>query len=163
MKTFRPRNYLEEWPMPAVKFEDDLALQVRFHFCQEWERVRMKQPLKGFDVNRYTLEEPSGDAVSDEAAWKNSVDVARLQLEYQKEKCDHVEYMIYSMDRELGSLQEKTEIINRKRKQTQEESSEKLFTTQWQALELQMKNYQIERSCEAMEKKVKVDAAFSVC
>ena len=46
----------------------------------------MKQPLKGFDVNRYTLEEPSGDAVSDEAAWKNSVDVARLQLEYQKEK-----------------------------------------------------------------------------
>ena len=33
--------------------------------------------------------------------------------------------MIYSMDRELGSLQEKTEIINRKRKQTQEESSEK--------------------------------------
>ena len=47
----------------------------------------MKQPLKGFDVNRYTLEEPSGDAVSDEAAWKNSVDVTRLQLEYQKEKC----------------------------------------------------------------------------
>ena len=29
----------------------------------------MKQPLKGFDVNRYTLEEPSGDPVSDEAAW----------------------------------------------------------------------------------------------
>ena len=52
--------------------------------------------------------------------------------------------MICSMDRELGSLQEKTEIINRKRKQTQEESSEKLFSTQWQALELQMKNYQIE-------------------
>ena len=73
-------------------------------------------------------------------AWRIHNDDLEGMIELQ----DHVEYMIYSMDRELGSLQEKTEIINRKRKQTQEESSEKLFTTQWQALELQMKNYQIE-------------------
>lgn len=46
----------------------------------------MKQPLQGFDVNRYTLEEPSGDAANDAASWKKSVEVARLQLEYQKEK-----------------------------------------------------------------------------
>lgn len=60
------------------------------------------------------------------------------------DRYDPMELVICSMDGELGSLQEKTEIINRKRKQTQEESSEKLFSTQWQALELQMKNYQIE-------------------
>lgn len=28
MKTFRPRNYLAEWPMPELSFEDDIALQV---------------------------------------------------------------------------------------------------------------------------------------
>lgn len=48
------------------------------------------------------------------------------------------------MDRDLAMLQEKTEIINRKRKQTQEESVDKLYSTQYQALELQMKNYQIQ-------------------
>ena len=48
------------------------------------------------------------------------------------------------MDRDLAVLQEKTEIINRKRKQTQEESVDKLYATQYQALEMQMKNYHIQ-------------------
>ena len=51
MKTFRPRNYLEEWPMPAVKFEDDLALQVRFHFCVCKTLARM-----GASSNEATVE-----------------------------------------------------------------------------------------------------------
>ena len=50
------------------------------------------------------------------------------------------------MDRDLATLQEKTEIINRKRKQAQEESVDKLYATQYQALEMQMKNYHIQVS-----------------
>ena len=71
------------------------------------------------------------------------------------------------LDRELGSLQERTETINRKRKQTQEESADKLYNTQRQVLELQMKNYQIEvsvswadegkKTCEALEKRMKLN------
>ena len=71
------------------------------------------------------------------------------------------------LDRNLASLQERTETINRKRKQTQEESADKLYNTQRQVLELQMKNYQIEvcvnglvegkRTCEALEKRMKLD------
>lgn len=38
---FRPRNYLEEWPMPSVKFEDDPALQVCFYFCVGKTLARM--------------------------------------------------------------------------------------------------------------------------
>ena len=76
------------------------------------------------------------------------------------------------LDRDLASLQERTETINRKRKQTQEESADKLYNTQRQVLELQMKNYQIEvsvdgwddgkKTCEALEKRLKLDAC-SVC
>ncbi len=71
------------------------------------------------------------------------------------------------LDRNLASLQERTETINRKRKQTQEESADKLYNTQRQVLELQMKNYQIEvcvnglvegkKTCEALEKRMKLD------
>ena len=50
------------------------------------------------------------------------------------------------MDRDLATLQEKTEIINRKRKQAQEEGVDKLYATQYQALEMQMKNYHIQVS-----------------
>lgn len=32
MKTFRPKNYLSEWPMPELRFEEDAALQVRAWF-----------------------------------------------------------------------------------------------------------------------------------
>ena len=42
--------------------------------------------MDGFDVNKYTLEEPSGEAVLDPEAWEKSIKVARMQLEYQKEK-----------------------------------------------------------------------------
>ena len=48
------------------------------------------------------------------------------------------------MDRELADLQEKTGVVNRKRKMDQEAAGEKLMNTEWQILELQMKNYQIE-------------------
>ena len=70
------------------------------------------------------------------------------------------------LERDLGSLQERTETINRKRKQTQEESADKLYNTQRQVLELQVKNYQIEvgvswvdegkKTCEALEKRMKL-------
>lgn len=48
------------------------------------------------------------------------------------------------MDADLEELQKKTEIINRKRKLDQEGSYEKLSSMNWQTMELQMKNYQIE-------------------
>lgn len=48
------------------------------------------------------------------------------------------------MDRDLADLQEKTGVVNRKRKMDQEAAGEKLMNTEWQILELQMKNYQIE-------------------
>ena len=48
------------------------------------------------------------------------------------------------MDRDLADLQEKTGVVNRKRKMDQEAAGEKLMNTEWQILELHMKNYQIE-------------------
>lgn len=48
------------------------------------------------------------------------------------------------MDGDLDDLQKKTEVINRKRKLDQESSYDKLTSMNNQALELQMKNYQIE-------------------
>ena len=32
MKTFRPKNYLAEWSIPEMKFEEDAALQVGCFF-----------------------------------------------------------------------------------------------------------------------------------
>ena len=43
--------------------------------------------MNGFDVNKYTLEEPSGEDILNEEAWQKTIDVSRMQLEYQKEKC----------------------------------------------------------------------------
>lgn len=42
--------------------------------------------MNGFDINKYTLEEPSGENMLNQAAWKKAIDVSRMQLEYQKEK-----------------------------------------------------------------------------
>lgn len=50
------------------------------------------------------------------------------------------------MDADLAGLQERTSVVNRKRKMDQDAVSEKLSNTEWQILELQMKNYQIEVS-----------------
>ena len=50
------------------------------------------------------------------------------------------------MDGDLDDLQKKTEVINRKRKLDQESSYDKLMSMNNQALELQIKNYQIEVS-----------------
>ena len=49
-------------------------------------------------------------------------------------------------DADLAGLQERTSVVNRKRKMDQDAVSEKLSNTEWQILELQMKNYQIEVS-----------------
>ena len=43
--------------------------------------------MNGFDINKYTLEEPSGEDILNEEAWQKTIDVSRMQLEYQKEKC----------------------------------------------------------------------------
>ena len=50
------------------------------------KRVQENIRLTGFDVNKYTLVEPSGENILDEEQWKNSIDISRMQLEYQKEK-----------------------------------------------------------------------------
>ena len=47
------------------------------------------------------------------------------------------------MDRDLADLQEKTGVVNRKRKMDQEAAGEKLMNTEWEILELLMKNFQI--------------------
>ncbi|KAK8830536.1 hypothetical protein WA577_004268 [Blastocystis sp. JDR] len=177
MKTFHPRNYLAEWPMPELKFDSNPELQ------QEWQRIKEKKPLQGFDVNKYTLEEPSGDIALSEEAWKKSIEAAKIQLEYQKDKMENLQLLEQfgsnayrmqndcidasneKMDRDLADLQEKTGVVNRKRKMDQEAAGEKLMNTEWQILELQMKNYQIERSCEAMESQLKKQKmeTWSVC
>lgn len=46
-----------------------------------------------------------------------------------------------SFDNDLKEIQEKTQVINRKRMNDQQRSYEKLSSLQEQALELQMKNY----------------------
>ena len=51
------------------------------------KRVQENIRLTGFDVNKYTLVEPSGENMLDEDQWKSSIDISRMQLEYQKEKC----------------------------------------------------------------------------
>lgn len=91
MKTFHPRNYLADWPVPELKFDSHPGLKVQMcargvMLQQEWDRIREKKSLDGFDVNKYTLEEPSGEAILDPEAWEKSIKVARMQLEYQKEK-----------------------------------------------------------------------------
>ena len=91
MKSFVPRNYLADWPMPEIKFDSHPGLQVGnpFHCItsqKEWERVREKKPLAGFDVTKYTLEEPSDASGLDAASWEKSIKIAQMQLEYQKEK-----------------------------------------------------------------------------
>ena len=48
--------------------------------------MRSQKPLSGFDVNRYTVEEPSGEAVDDVSAWKKTIETAQMQLEYQRDK-----------------------------------------------------------------------------
>ena len=48
--------------------------------------MKEKKPLEGFDINKYTLEEPSGDMAHNEDAWKKCIDAAKIQLEYQKDK-----------------------------------------------------------------------------
>ena len=50
------------------------------------KRVQENIRLTGFDVNKYTLIEPSGENILNEEQWKNSIDISRMQLEYQKEK-----------------------------------------------------------------------------
>ena len=52
--------------------------------------------------------------------------------------------MMIRMDNDLEELQQKTDVINRKRKLDQEGSYDKLAAMNWQIMELQMKNYQIE-------------------
>lgn len=37
-------------------------------------------------MNKYTLEEPSGEMALSEEAWKKSIEAAKIQLEYQKDK-----------------------------------------------------------------------------
>lgn len=37
-------------------------------------------------MNRYTVEEPSGEAASDVSAWKKMIETAHMQLEYQRDK-----------------------------------------------------------------------------
>ena len=37
-------------------------------------------------MNKYTLEEPSGEMALNEEAWKRSIEAAKIQLEYQKDK-----------------------------------------------------------------------------
>ena len=53
---------------------------------EDFKRVQQKKPLNGFDINKYTLEEPSGENMLNEAAWRKTIDISRMQLEYQKEK-----------------------------------------------------------------------------
>lgn len=65
-------------------------------------------------------------------------------LDATVEKQCIVAIVIVRMDADLEELQKKTEIINRKRKLDQEGSYEKLSSMNWQTMELQMKNYQIE-------------------
>ena len=65
-------------------------------------------------------------------------------IEASNEKCDCRLCVTCRMDRDLADLQEKTGVVNRKRKMDQEAAGEKLMNTEWQVLELQMKNYQIE-------------------
>lgn len=47
------------------------------------------------------------------------------------------------LDNDLSELQEKTQVVNQKRKFDQERSFEKLSSMEEQILELQMKNYQM--------------------
>lgn len=75
-------------------------------------------------------------------AWRMSND----NLDATVEKYGTVVLLIVRMDADLEELQKKTEIINRKRKLDQEGSYEKLSSMNWQTMELQMKNYQIEVS-----------------
>lgn len=49
-------------------------------------RVQEKKPLNGFDINKYTLKEPSGESMLSEEEWRKSIEISRMQLEYQKEK-----------------------------------------------------------------------------
>ena len=65
-------------------------------------------------------------------------------IDASNEKCMRFVFVRCRMDRDLADLQEKTGVVNRKRKMDQEAAGEKLMNTEWQVLELQMKNYQIE-------------------
>ncbi|CBK21550.2 uncharacterized protein [Blastocystis hominis] len=140
--------------MPEIKFDSHPGLQ------KEWERVREKKPLAGFDVTKYTLEEPSDASGLDAASWEKSIKIAQMQLEYQKEKLmenlqllekfgsnawrkhnDGLDAIAESFDNDLKEVQAKTQAINRKRMNDQQRSYEKLNSLKEQALELQMKNY----------------------
>ena len=72
-------------------------------------------------------------------AWKKHNDT----LDAMIEKYALCVWISNRLDNDLSELQEKTQVVNQKRKFDQERSFEKLSSMEEQILELQMKNYQM--------------------
>ena len=76
MRTFKPKNYLKEFPLPQLKFARSEALQA------EYARVSSGHAMEKLDMSRYAVKPPPDALLNDVQAWRRAVVNAKSQVYY---------------------------------------------------------------------------------
>ena len=75
MRTFQPKNYLKNIPLPELKFERSERWQ------REMKRVKEgKSNIEKLDMSRYQVAPPPNALNNDVQAWKDAVNNAKSQV-----------------------------------------------------------------------------------
>lgn len=86
MRTFRPEDYLKDlFPHRELNFSNSVFLK------SEYDRVSRGEPLKGFDLTRYSLPPPSN--TQNLAEWQEAINNACAQIESNSNRLINLELL----------------------------------------------------------------------
>ncbi|KAJ1674095.1 hypothetical protein EV182_003977 [Spiromyces aspiralis] len=161
----RPTRELD-LPQPVTLFQGNPLLRA------EYDRVKARKPMPRFDVERYKLEPPAGDAAASGKAWRRAAENAAAQLEHQALRMINLELLQqfganawqrhnFDLERILEEIQGSAErlrhecdLVNKARKAEQTEAEARLRRLQTRWIDSINKNLQIELACQALEAEI---------
>eukprot|EP00164_Ancoracysta_twista_P002938 GFYU01003909.1.p1 GENE.GFYU01003909.1~~GFYU01003909.1.p1 ORF type:complete len:251 (-),score=55.56 GFYU01003909.1:146-898(-) len=167
MSTFKPKDYLKDFPDATINIADDSFLKV------DMLRVEEGLPMDSIDKTRYGLQPPAENKQKDPIAWRHALNNAQSQFEGHGLRLLNLELMsrygvnqwrtyIQGLDATKNALQlvlenykEQCEDVNRKRKADQTKVAQKLQNLEQKFWETAWQNTQLSQATDALDREVK--------
>jgi len=163
-------SLLPPLPPGLLRFEHADGTKKSQFLAAEFQRIAAGKPPTPIDVSRYSLAPPTNDDVS---TWSRALDNADSQIEHQylrqinlellnnyganawRLHNESIDLLKYRLTKILEEYKRAIEDVNRNRKNEQVACGNKLATLEEQWKELVLKNIEIDRACQKLEREIK--------